>query len=173
MFSASSRLVNASLVNCAPTADSAAMAAASTALPPIAESQDSDLQPIITQIQKQHDENVQRLQTWIRQPSIAAENRGMQEGCRLMMEMLQDAGFEQVTQVSTDGQPGVFATMDNGAAKTMSDAGCDGVRSRARYEDVALELEQRLAGAHWRRALHETITVTLPKSQEIFDVQPS
>src|SRR5438874_8017235 len=61
----------------------AAMAAASTALPPIAESQDSDLQPIITQIQKQHDENVQRLQTWIRQPSIAAENRGMQEGCRL------------------------------------------------------------------------------------------
>src|SRR5438094_725860 len=97
----------------------AAMAAASTALPPIAESQDSDLQPIITQIQKQHDENVQRLQTWIRQPSIAAENRGMAEGCRLMMDMLRQAGFDQVTQVATDGQPGVYATMDNGAPKTI------------------------------------------------------
>ena len=97
----------------------AAMAAASTALPSTAESEDSDLQPIVAQIQKQHDQNVQRLQTWIRQPSIAAENRGMQEGCRLMMEMLRDAGFEQVTQVPTDGQPGIFATMDNGAAKTI------------------------------------------------------
>jgi acetylornithine deacetylase/succinyl-diaminopimelate desuccinylase-like protein len=97
----------------------AAMAAASTALPSIAEGEDSDLQPTVAQIQKQHDQNVQRLQTWIRQPSIAAENRGMQEGCRLMMEMLRDAGFEQVTQVPTDGQPGVYATMDNGAAKTI------------------------------------------------------
>src|SRR5438067_9146427 len=97
----------------------AAMAAASTALPPIAESQDSDLQPIITQIQKQHDESVQRLQTWIRQPSIAAENRGMQEGCRLMMDMLREAGFESVTQIPTDGQPGVFATLDAGAQKTI------------------------------------------------------
>ena len=97
----------------------AAMAAANTALPRIAQSQDSDLQPIVTQIQKQHDQNVQRLQTWIRQPSIAAENRGMQEGCRLMMEMLRDAGFEQVTQIPTDGQPGVYAIMDNGAPKTI------------------------------------------------------
>lgn len=97
----------------------AAMAAASTALPEVAESQDSDLQPIVTQIQKQHDQNVQLLQTWIRQPSIAAENRGMQEGCKLMMEMLRDVGFADVTQVSTDGQPGVFATMDNGAPKTI------------------------------------------------------
>lgn len=97
----------------------AAMAAASTALPEIAESQESDPQAIVTQIQKQHDQNVERLQTWIRQPSIAAENRGMQEGCNLMMDMLRDVGFADVTQVSTDGQPGVFATMDNGAPKTI------------------------------------------------------
>ena len=97
----------------------AAMAAASTALPEVAESQESDLQAIVTQIQKQHDQNVQRLQTWIRQPSIAAENRGMQEGCKLTMDMLREVGFADVTQVSTDGQPGVFATMDNGAPKTI------------------------------------------------------
>jgi acetylornithine deacetylase/succinyl-diaminopimelate desuccinylase-like protein len=97
----------------------AAMAAAGATLPASARTQDSDLQPIWDQIGKLHDESVQRLQTWIRQPSIAAENRGMQEGCRLLMDMLRDAGFNQVTQVPTDGQPGVFATLDAGAPKTV------------------------------------------------------
>ena len=53
---------------------------------------------------------MQRLQEWIRQPSIAAENRGMDEGCDLMMRMLRDAGFDEVTKIPTDGQPGIFAT---------------------------------------------------------------
>src|SRR5690349_9069058 len=39
----------------------------------------SDLTPIFEQIEKRHDEAVARLQEWIRQPSIAAENRGMEE----------------------------------------------------------------------------------------------
>src|SRR4051812_25411705 len=47
----------------------AAMAAASAALPRLAQSQDTGLQPIWTQIEKLHDESVQRLQNWIRQPS--------------------------------------------------------------------------------------------------------
>src|SRR3954463_2799612 len=97
----------------------AAMATAATALPCFAETQESDLQPIWAEIQKRHEESVERLQRWIRQPSIAAENRGMQEGCRLMMDMLREAGFDQVTQVPTDGQPGVFATLDAGAARTI------------------------------------------------------
>ena len=97
----------------------AGMAAASTALPCTSSAQEADLQPVWNEIQKRHDESVQRLQNWIRQPSIAAENRGMQEGCRLMMDMLRDAGFTNVTQIPTDGQPGVYATMDNGAAKSI------------------------------------------------------
>jgi hypothetical protein len=36
-----------------------------------------DVKPLYTQVEKQHDANIRRLQTWIRQPSIAAENRGM------------------------------------------------------------------------------------------------
>src|SRR4051794_31027417 len=40
-----------------------------------------DLVPIRVEITKRHDEAVQRMQTWIKQPSIAAENRGMNEGC--------------------------------------------------------------------------------------------
>src|SRR6202030_84029 len=47
------------------------------------------------------------------------ENRGMTEGCELTMQMLRDAGFAQVTKVPTDGQPGIFATHDAGAPKTL------------------------------------------------------
>src|SRR5207247_3558675 len=39
--------------------------------------------PITAEIRKRHNEAVQRLQQWIRQPSIAAENRGVNEGCEL------------------------------------------------------------------------------------------
>jgi acetylornithine deacetylase/succinyl-diaminopimelate desuccinylase-like protein len=78
-----------------------------------------DLAPIRAEIAKQHDETVQRMQTWIKQPSIAAENRGMNEGCELTMQMLRDAGFQQVTKIPTDGQPGIFATLDAGAPKTL------------------------------------------------------
>jgi acetylornithine deacetylase/succinyl-diaminopimelate desuccinylase-like protein len=79
----------------------------------------NDFAPIFTQIQKQHQEAVQRLQEWIKQPSIAAEKRGMTEGCDLTMRLLRDAGFGQVTKIPTDGQPGIFATLDAGAARTL------------------------------------------------------
>src|SRR5712691_11061844 len=74
---------------------------------------------VLAQVERRHDEAVQRLQEWIRQPSIAAENRGMNEGCELTMRMLRDAGFQQVTKVPSDGQPGIFATLDAGAPKTL------------------------------------------------------
>src|ERR1700730_8803004 len=79
----------------------------------------ADLDAINAEITKRHDESVKRLQTWIRQPSIAAENRGMNEGCELTMNMLREAGFGQVSKVSTDGQPGIFATLDAGAPRTV------------------------------------------------------
>ena len=79
----------------------------------------SDLDAIRAEIEKRHDESVKRLQDWIRQPSIAAENRGMNEGCDMMMRMLREAGFQQATKIATDGQPGVFATLDTGASKTL------------------------------------------------------
>ncbi|HKS58650.1 MAG TPA: M20/M25/M40 family metallo-hydrolase [Steroidobacteraceae bacterium] len=79
----------------------------------------SDRAAIYKQIEQRHDEAVQRLQTWIRQPSIAAENRGVSEGCDLTMRMLRDAGFQHVEQRPTDGQPGIFATLDAGARRTF------------------------------------------------------
>src|SRR5204863_407369 len=50
---------------------------------------------------------------------IAAENNGMNEGCELTMRLLKDAGFNTATKVSTDGQPGIFATLDAGAKHTV------------------------------------------------------
>jgi len=97
----------------------AAAGAAAVALPRFAHAADPDLAPVWKEIEKRHDESVQRLQQWIRQPSIAAENRGMTEGCDLMTRMLRDAGFDQVTKVPTDGHPGVFATLDVGAPRTL------------------------------------------------------
>src|SRR5213596_456180 len=97
----------------------ATAAAAAVTLPPFMRTQQSDLAPIYAQIERRHDESVQRLQEWIRQPSIAAENRGMNEGCDLTMQMLREAGFVQVTKLPTDGQPGIFAILDSGAPRTL------------------------------------------------------
>src|SRR5438876_6892304 len=70
-------------------------------------------------IEKRHDEAVRRLQQWIHQPSIAAENRGVSEGCELTMELLREAGFQHVNRVPTEGQPGIFATLDAGAPRSV------------------------------------------------------
>src|SRR5262245_20221292 len=72
----------------------------------------ADLSRIYAEIGTRHEEAVRRLQDWIRQPSIAAENRGMAEGCDLMMRLAREAGFQRVEKVPTDGQPAVFATLD-------------------------------------------------------------
>jgi acetylornithine deacetylase/succinyl-diaminopimelate desuccinylase-like protein len=97
----------------------AAAGAATSALPRWAHADEHDLSPIWAQIEKHHDEAVQRLQEWIRQPSIAAENKGVTEGCDLTMRFLREAGFGEVTKIPTDGQPGIFATLDAGAPRTL------------------------------------------------------
>lgn len=96
-----------------------AAVAATMAFPRLARAESPDFNPIYSEIEKRHDEAVARLQNWIRQPSIAAENRGVAEGCQLTMSMLRDAGFGEVTIIPTDGQPGIFATLDAGAPRTV------------------------------------------------------
>jgi acetylornithine deacetylase/succinyl-diaminopimelate desuccinylase-like protein len=98
----------------------AAAASAALALPEFLQADDPELSGVFSEITKRHDETVKRLQTWIRQPSIAAENRGMYEGCELFMNMLRETGFQQIRKVPTDGHPGVFATLDAGAPKTLA-----------------------------------------------------
>src|SRR5437763_8883457 len=80
---------------------------------------EDNLAPIKAEIAKRHDESVKRLQDWIGQVSIAAENRGYPEGAEYMAKLARDAGFQKATVINTDGKPGVFATLDAGAPQTI------------------------------------------------------
>src|SRR5213082_3216897 len=84
-----------------------------------ASSADTDHADIKAEITKRHDEAVKRLQDWIGQVSIAAEDRGYPEAAEYMAQLARDAGFQQATVQNTDGKPGVFATLDAGAPKTV------------------------------------------------------
>src|ERR1043165_859403 len=78
-----------------------------------------DLADIRREVAKRHDEAVKRLQEWIALPSIAAENRNYPAGAEYMAKLARDAGFQHAVVLNTDGKPGVFATLDAGAAKTV------------------------------------------------------
>ncbi|HEX7150297.1 MAG TPA: M20/M25/M40 family metallo-hydrolase [Thermoanaerobaculia bacterium] len=78
-----------------------------------------DLSDIRAEVTKRHDESVQRLKEWIALPSIAAENLAFPAGAEHMAKLARDAGFQQVAIINTSGKPGVFATLDAGAAKTV------------------------------------------------------
>ncbi len=80
---------------------------------------EADVAAIKAQITQNHDRAVTRLQEWIRRPAIAAENRGFPEGADYLIAMLKEVGFQQATRIETDGKPGVFATLDAGAPKTV------------------------------------------------------
>src|SRR6185295_8137883 len=78
-----------------------------------------DLKPVYAEITKRHAESIARLQKWIALPTIAAEGLSSEEGVARMIELLKEAGFQRAERVSTDGKPGVFATLDAGAKKTL------------------------------------------------------
>ncbi|HXH92126.1 MAG TPA: M20/M25/M40 family metallo-hydrolase [Thermoanaerobaculia bacterium] len=78
-----------------------------------------DFADVKREIAKRHDEAVKRLQDWIALPSIAAEDRNYPAGAEYMAKLALDAGFQHATVLSTDGKPGVFATLDAGAPKTV------------------------------------------------------
>ena len=66
-----------------------------------------------------HAASVKRVQDWIALPSIAAEKRNTQEGAAYMRQLALDAGFQKAEVVQTTGCPGVYATFDAGAPKTL------------------------------------------------------
>lgn len=65
------------------------------------------------------DASVARLQEWIRHPGIAAEKWRIDESCDFTIGLLKDAGFQMVRKVPTDGSPGIFATLDAGAKRSV------------------------------------------------------
>src|SRR5437899_10462486 len=79
---------------------------------------ENDLATIKAEIAKRHEEAVKRLQDWIGQVSIAAENRGYPEGAEYMAKLARDAGFQQATVINMDGKPGVVVTSRAGVTNT-------------------------------------------------------
>ena len=77
----------------------------------------ADREAILKAVEAGHAASVARIQDWIRNPSIAAENYRMQEGADYMARLARDAGFQKVRVVPTSGHPGVFATLDAGAKR--------------------------------------------------------
>jgi acetylornithine deacetylase/succinyl-diaminopimelate desuccinylase-like protein len=80
---------------------------------------DEDLSDIRRAVTAGHEAAVERLQQWIALPSIAAEDLNFPAGTEYMARLALDAGFQKAEVVTTDGKPGVFATLDAGAETTV------------------------------------------------------
>jgi acetylornithine deacetylase/succinyl-diaminopimelate desuccinylase-like protein len=78
-----------------------------------------DFADVRREVAKRHDASVKALQEWIALPSIAAENLNFPSGAEHMAKLAREAGFQHVAVIDTDGKPGVFATLDAGAKKTV------------------------------------------------------
>jgi hypothetical protein len=93
--------------------------AAVLAAPGAAFAANGDLKAIRAAAEAGKADSVKRLQDWIRHPGIAAENWRMDESCDYTMGLLKDAGFQMVAKMPTDGAPGIFATLDAGAKRSV------------------------------------------------------
>jgi len=65
------------------------------------------------------DSHIASIQRWLRQPSISAQNVGITEMAKLVLQDLEDMGFTEAELVPTDGHPGVWGYYDAGAEKTL------------------------------------------------------
>ena len=79
-----------------------------------------DMESVLSQVPKMHDENVKHLQEWIALPSIAAQDMNYPQGPEYMAKLAGEAGFENVEIIPTSGKPGVFGILNAGAPKTVS-----------------------------------------------------
>jgi len=65
------------------------------------------------------DDHLAAIQRWLRQPSISAQNVGIQEMAEMVRQDLEGLGFAEAEIVPTDGHPGVWGYYDAGADKTL------------------------------------------------------
>jgi acetylornithine deacetylase/succinyl-diaminopimelate desuccinylase-like protein len=74
---------------------------------------------IYAHINESIDDHTGALQRWMRQPSISAQNVGIQEMAELLRGDLEAIGFQETALVPTDGHPGVWGYYDAGAEQTL------------------------------------------------------
>ncbi len=78
----------------------------------------SDYQQIDSYLEKNLDKNLAELSTYVKQPSISAQNLGLKECAQLVKGMLEKRGFKAEV-MSTDGAPVVFAERKGESDKTL------------------------------------------------------
>lgn len=74
---------------------------------------------IFKHIDQHYREHLDKLQEFVRQPSISAENRGVRECAKLVKSYLEDLGCKNPRLVETSGFPVVYGHYDAGADKTI------------------------------------------------------
>jgi acetylornithine deacetylase/succinyl-diaminopimelate desuccinylase-like protein len=64
--------------------------------------------------------HIERIQEYIRQPSVSAENRGIKECAELTRRYLAEAGCTETALIPTPGHPAVWGWLDAGSRKTLA-----------------------------------------------------
>lgn len=90
-----------------------------TAMPAIAAPADKSRAKLVSAINADKNDAVERLRKWIALPTIANMGINHAEGAEYMRQLALDAGFQQAKVIKTDGVPSVFATLDSGAPVTL------------------------------------------------------
>jgi len=65
------------------------------------------------------EQHIGEIQRWIRQPSVSAQNVGIEQMAELLRRDLAALGFQEAELVPTSGHPGVWGYYDAGADKTL------------------------------------------------------
>jgi len=76
-------------------------------------------QAVYDYIDENSDKHLAAMQRWLRQPSISAQDVGIDDMAELVRQDLEDLGFAEAEIVPTDGHPGVWGYYDAGADKTL------------------------------------------------------
>src|SRR5215469_11681133 len=85
-----------------------------------------ELKKVYGYIDEHFDEHVERLQKWIRQPSISNSGEGIQESAEMVKGFYEELGCQAkvydtgVTEWGLPGNPVVFGKCDEGAPKTVA-----------------------------------------------------
>ncbi len=124
------------------------------AAPSAALAASGDNAKLMKAIEAANDVSIKRIQEWIGNASIAAENLNMQKGADYMAALARDAGFQKADVVQTSGHPGVFATLDAGAKRTIGIYFMYDVKQYDPAEWSSPPLEARIVGKPgWGKAI--------------------
>lgn len=85
----------------------------------LSRSHESDREALRRAVNAGFEESVQRIQGWIRQATIAAEQLNIEQGADYMARLASEAGFKNVRKVETGGVPAVFGVIDVDADRTL------------------------------------------------------